>query len=40
MKEFEPARMTAINASFGPMVWACAPNSSVANAQRFCKTGS
>lgn len=37
-RSFKPAKLVAVNAAFGPMAWSCAPNSSVANAQRFCKT--
>ena len=36
-KKFSPAKAVAANSTFNPMSWSCAPNSSVATAERFCK---
>lgn len=36
-KIFKPAAVLAKTSVNGPMNWSCAPNQSVATAQRFCK---
>lgn len=39
MKNFKPVQLIAVNPTAVQMSWSCAPNRSVANAERFCKAG-
>ena len=37
MKSFKPVQVIAVNPTIAQMAWSCAPNRSVANAEKFCK---